>query len=185
MNLSTPVLLIHCRVLLVYAFPDVESSKITFTTGIRSICDTSLIIGFVGGGNIETYLMVRQLNNVWSKILLLVWVTVSGFLSILPCESLAVTVFNSYPASFNVKLFIEWTRSSDLSIFSLVNIASKFSLCELDAWMNASEVTLSASVIDYSSSSIMTFNINSRIFTLDNGVLLFSLKGVMVLLSYV
>ena len=40
----------------------------------------------------------------------------------------------------------------------------------LDAWLNTSAETLSAFVIDSSSSSIIIFKIASWIFTLDNGV---------------
>ena len=126
-----------------------------------------------------------QLNNVFSKNSLLVWVTVSGLLIISSCASLAVVFFNSYPASFIVNLLIASTSSSDLSSFSLVKIVSAFSLCELDAWLNALAVMLLASVIYYSSSSIMTSIITSRVFTSDNGVSLLSLKVVMVSLSSV
>ena len=81
-------------------------------------------------------------------------------------------MFNSDLESFIVKLLIALTRLSDFSSFSLVNIVFKFCLCELDVLMNASAVTLLSSAIDSYSSSIMTFNIASQIFVLDNGVLM-------------
>ena len=133
-------------------------------------------------GWIRTSPMVRKLNNFPSKILFLVWLTVSGFHVRLLCVSLAVSVFNSYLEAFMVKLLIMLTSLSDLSSLSLVNVASAFSLCELDARLNASAVTLLVSVIDSSSSSIMTFSIASQIFVLDNGVLFLPLKLVMILI---
>ena len=66
MDLSTPVLMIHCEVLLVQALPNVASVNISFTAGVSSICGVILIteiLGFVGGGKTETSSMVRQLNN--------------------------------------------------------------------------------------------------------------------------
>ena len=129
--------------------------------------------------------MFRQLNNVWSKIPLLVWVTVSGLLIRLPCASLIVSVFNSYLALFIVKIMIELTSLSDFSSFSLVNIAFGHYLCELNARLKATSEMLLVSVIDSSSSYIMTFKIASRIFTFDNGVLFLLFKVVMVLLTSV
>ena len=113
----------------------------------------------------------RNFSNVtenqyfWSKITLLVWVTVSGFLLRPPCVSLAVAIFNSYPVSFIVKFLNALNTSSNLSSFSLVNTAVMFSLYELDAWLNVSAVTLLASIIYPYSSSLVTFKISSQIFT--------------------
>ena len=109
----------------------------------------------------------------------------SRLLVIWPCASLVVAVFNSYLASFIVKLLTASTSLSDFSIFLLVNIASEFSLCGIDPRMNVSSVTLLASVIDPSSYHLMTFKIASRIFMLDNGNFLLSLKVFMVLLRFV
>ena len=91
--LLTPVLLTCRSVLLVHAFPDAASANISFDAGAISVYGTSTI-GFVGGGWTGTSLMVRQVNTFSSKILLLVWVTVSGLLVILPCASLLVALFN-------------------------------------------------------------------------------------------
>ena len=179
---STPILIIFRGVLLVHALPGVASTNIFFTASVISICAAS-ITGFVGGVKAEIYPMVRQLNNVSSSILLLVWVTASELFVRLPCASLAVALFNSYPASFIVKLFIASTRLSNFSSLSLVKTVFKFSLYELDAWLKASAVRLLSSIIDSYSASIMNFSIASWIFTLDNGVSLFSLKVVMVLIS--
>ena len=99
--------------------------------------------------------------------------------------SLVVAMFNSYPELFIVMFLTALTRLSDFSIFSLVNIAFKFSFCELDALLNVSAVRLIASVIDNSSSSLMNLNTASQIFTLYNGILMLSLKLVMVLISSV
>ena len=49
--------------------------------------------------------------------------------------------------------------------------------------MHVSAVTFLAPVISPSSYSLMTLNTASRIFTLDNGVLLLSLKLVLLLIS--
>ena len=59
-------------VLLVHALPEVSSAKLSITAGVRSICVVSIIVRFVSRGNTETSLMFQQLNNVLSKILLLV-----------------------------------------------------------------------------------------------------------------
>ena len=108
-----------------------------------------------------------------------------GFFVRSPFASLAVALFKSYPALFIVNLLIVMTDSFDFSTFSPVKIEFGFSICELDSLMYASSVTLLAPVYDSSSYSVMTFNIASRIFTLDHVNLLFSLKVVMVLLSSV
>ena len=42
MDLSTSVLLICCRVLLVHELPDAVSENISFTTGISSVCEASI-----------------------------------------------------------------------------------------------------------------------------------------------
>ena len=105
--------------------------------------------------------MVWLLNNFCSILPLLVWITVSfpllvwvivsGLRVISPCVSLTVAVFDSwYLASLFVKFFTASTSLSDLSSFSLVNIALAFSLCILDAWLNVSAVTLLASTVDSS-----------------------------------
>ena len=109
----------------------------------------------------------------------------SGLLIRLPCASLAVDFFNSYPALFIVKLLIASTRLSNLCSFLLVKIASAFSLYELDARLNAEAVKLLESVIDSSSSSITTFKIAYQIFAWDKCASLLSLKFFMVLLSSV
>ena len=96
----------------------------------------------------------------------------SRSLAKLTCEYLAVAVFKSYPNFFLVIFLTASTGSSNFSSFSLVNIAFRFSLCELDARLNVSAVTLLETVIDTSSSFIMTLKTASQIFTLDNGVLL-------------
>ena len=94
-------------------------------------------------------------------------------------------MFNSYPELFILNLLIASNILSDLSSFSLVNIASGFSLCELDTLLNESVVTLLASVIDSSLSYIMNLTITPKIFALDKGALLLSLKVVMVFFSTV
>ena len=160
----TPVLLICRGVLLVYTLLDVASEKIFFTIGVISVCG-SIKIGFTGRVWTGTSPMVRQLNTFTSKITLLVWVTVSGLIVRSPCASLTVAFLNKNLAMFIVKLLIVLASSSDLSSFALVNIASVFYLCELDAWLKASAVTLLACIIDYSWSSIMTFKTDSWIFT--------------------
>ena len=101
------------------------------------------------------------------------------------CMSLVVTTFNLFPVSFIVKYLTASNILSNFSIFLLVNIVLEFSICELDTCLKLSEVMLSASVIDPYSYSLTTFNIASRIFNLDNGNLLLSLKVVMVLLRSV
>ena len=159
----TPVLLICRGVLLVYTLLDVVSAKIFFTVGVIRVCGASTI-GFTGRVWTGTSPMVRKLNNFPSKITLLVWVTVSGLLVRSPCVSLTVAFFNSYPALFIFKLLIALASLSDLSSFALVNTASVFYLCELDAWLNASAVMLLACIIDSSWSSITTFKIDSWIF---------------------
>ena len=111
MDPSTPVLLIRRGDLLVHALPDVARANISFISGVSSIYGVSIIIGFVSKGKTETSLMVGQLNNCWSKITLLVWLTVSGSLIRSPCVSLVVAIFNSYKALFIVKLLIASTRS--------------------------------------------------------------------------
>ena len=198
MGLLTPVLLICRGVLLVHALPDNASTNISFAAGVSSVCGVSLlveILRFVRRGTTETSPMVRQLNNFWANLSLLVWVTVygpllvwvtvSGLLVISTCVSLTFVMFNSYPASFIFKLLIASTSSSDISSFSLVKIVLGFSLYELDTWLNTSVVMLVAPDIDSFSCSLMTFNIAYWIFTLDNGDLLLSLKVVMVLLGSV
>ena len=181
MVLLTPVLL-TCRViLLVHAFTDVASAKILFNTGVIRFYGASTI-RFSGEGKVDTFLMVLQLKMFLSKHHCL-WVTVFRLLVWSPCVSLAVALFNSYPELFILKLLIASNILSDLSSFSLTNIASDFSLCELDTWMNASSVTLLASVIDSSLSYIMNLTITPQIFALDKGASLLSLKVVMVLLS--
>ena len=72
MDPSTPVLIICRGVLLVHALPNVASANISFAEGVRRVYGVIIIVGFVGGGNTETSLMVRPLNNFWSKIPLLV-----------------------------------------------------------------------------------------------------------------
>ena len=193
MDLPTPVLLILRGVLLVHVLPDVASAKISFTAGVISVYGVSLIVRFVDRGKTGTSPMVQTLYNFWSKTLFLVWVNVSGPLLVwvyvseslvrLPCASLAVALFNLYPVSFIFKLLISLTIFSNLSSFSLVKIVSAFYLCELDEWPNSLAVKLLAYVIDLSSSSIMTFMITYWIFALNKGVLLLSLKVVMVSLS--
>ena len=49
-----------------------------------------------------------------------------GSLVVLPCVSLTIAVFNSYPELFIVKLLIGSTRLSYFPSFSLVNIAFEF-----------------------------------------------------------
>ena len=66
-----PVLLTCCGILSVHELPDVESMKVFFTTGVISVCDVSAI-GFAGRGWTGNSPMVRYLNNVSSKIPLLV-----------------------------------------------------------------------------------------------------------------
>ena len=83
----------------------------------------------------------------------------SVLLVISPYASLLVTVFNSYPELIIFNFLTASTSSSDLSRFSLVKIAFGFSLYELDACLNVSSVTSLASVIDPTSSSLMTFKI--------------------------
>ena len=110
----------------------ISSTNISFTIDISSICDTVLIVSFVGGSKTETFKMVRPLKQIWSNITLLVGVTVSGLLLVqvtvseplvrLPCVSLAVNIFNSHSSPFIVKLLIELTSLSDLSSVSLVKI---------------------------------------------------------------
>ena len=80
--------------------------------------------------------MFQKLNNVLSKILLLVCVTlsglllvsvtVSGLLVISTCASLVVGWFKSYPASFIINLLIASTSLSNLTRLSLVKIAFVF-----------------------------------------------------------
>ena len=116
MDLSTPFLMIRPGFLLVHTLSDVAPVSISFTTGIGSVCGVFLILailGLVGGGKTETSLMVRQLKMFWSKIPLLVLVTVSGSLVRPPCASLAVAVFNSYLASLIVKFLTALTSSYD------------------------------------------------------------------------
>ena len=88
----------------------------------------------------------------------------SGSLIRSPCVTLAGAVLNSDPVSFIFKLLIASTRLSNFSSFSLVNIVFEFSLCELDALLNASAVTLLSYAIDSYSYSIMPFKIASQIF---------------------
>ena len=140
-------------------FTDIGSTTIFFTAGIIIIFDVSLIMGFGGRGKKETSPMVRKINYFWSKNPLILCVTVSGSLVRLPSASFLVAVLNAYPEMFIVKLLIASTSLSNFSSFSLVNIASKFSICEMDAWLNTSSVTLFASVINFSSSYIITFKI--------------------------
>ena len=110
----TPFLLTWWGVLLVHALPNVSSVNIFFAAGVIGICGASTIV-FSSGGWIETSPMVRPLNKFWSKILLLMWVTVSVLIVRSPYASLAFTLFNLYPASFIVKLLIVLTSLSDLS----------------------------------------------------------------------
>ena len=99
MYTSTPVLVIQCVVLFFHALSNITSVKISCTAGISSICGASSItstIGFVSRGKTETSTMVQKLNHFWSKIPLLVWVTVSRLLVRSPCASCVVAVFKSY-----------------------------------------------------------------------------------------
>ena len=96
-----------------------------------------------------------------------------------------VAVFNSYTMLFIVVLLTVLTRSPEFYSFSIANIAFKFTLCELDARLHVSEVTLLEYFIAPCSSYLTTLKTASRIFTLGNGILLLSLKLVMVLLSSV
>ena len=129
MDPSRPGILICCRVLLVHALPSIAPENIFSNAGVISVCGGITIIGFISGGKKETSLMVCKLKMFWSNFLLLVKVSVSVSLVRLPCASLAVYVFNSYLELFIFKLLISLTSLSDLSIFSPVNIASKFYLC--------------------------------------------------------
>ena len=99
-------------------------------------------------------------------------VILSGLLTDPTCVSLAVTVFNSFPTLFIYVFTTALTRSSEFSSFSLAKIEFEFSLCELDSRLNLSAVTLLASGIAPSSSSLVTLKTASRIFALDNGVFL-------------
>ena len=103
----------------------------------------------------------------------------SGSLAILTCASLMVAVFNPYLTSFIVMFLTASTSSSDFYSFSLVKIALKFYLYEVDARLYVSSETLLASVIYPSSYSFVTLKTTSQILTLDIGVLLLSLKVVM------
>ena len=122
--LLTPIL-ITCRgILLVHTLPNVASANIFFATGVISVYGASKI-GFSSRVWTGTSPMVRHLNIFAPKILLVVRVTMSGPLLVwetgsrslvrLPCTSLAVALFNSYLASFIVKLLIASTSLSDLS----------------------------------------------------------------------
>ena len=109
-NSSVNPVRITCRlVLLTYAPPNASSATTSFVVGVNSICGAntigtilSSILGFIFWTKTG---MVRLLNNVCSKFLLLVWVTVSflllvwvtvlGFHVRLPCASFAVSVFDS------------------------------------------------------------------------------------------
>ena len=164
MGMSAPALLIFPRVLLFHVLPNVVYANIYFTAGISSVCGDSLIaeiLRFISRGKTDTSPIVRQLNNSWYNIPLLVLVTVSGSLVRSPCASLAVAVFNSYPQSCIFKSLVSLNSSSDFSRLSLVNIAFYFFLCELDVRLNASAVTLLASVIDSSSYYLITFKVAS------------------------
>ena len=81
-----------------------------------------------------------------------------------------VATLHSYPAVFIFMFVTALTRSFEFSSFSLANIAFGFSLCVMKARLNISAVKLLASFITPSSSYLMTCNISSLIFTLDNGV---------------
>ena len=72
MDLSTPVLLIRRKVILVHALHGVTLTKIFSIEGVRSVCGVSIVVRFISGGKAETSMMVRQLNNFWFKIPLLV-----------------------------------------------------------------------------------------------------------------
>ena len=109
----------------------------------------------------------------------------SGLLEILRCVSLAVAEFNSYLTSFIVVFDTALTRSSKFSSFSLANIEFGFSLCGLNVILDISAVMFSASVIAYSSSSLMDLNTAFLIFNLDNGVLLWPLELVVVIYNSV
>ena len=74
--------------------------------------------------------------------------------------------------SLIVTLLTASTILSDLSSFSLVNIAFELSLCLFDTLLDVSAVTLFASDID---SSFMALRIAYQIFTLNNEILLWSL----------
>ena len=87
--------------------------------------------------------------------------------------------------SFIVMFVAALTRFSESSILSIKNIDFKFSLCEMDARLHVSAVTLVASFIAYFSYSPVTLNTASRIFTLGNGIFWWSLKSVMVLYNSV
>ena len=93
MDPSTPVLIIHHRVLLVHSLPGIDLAKISSTLGVSSVCDVSLIVDFVSRSKTETSPMIRQ-HIFLSMIQLVVWVTLSGLLVRFPCASLTVTVFN-------------------------------------------------------------------------------------------
>ena len=122
MDLSTPVLIIFCRVLFFHALPKSTSTKISCITGISSVYGASSImeiLGFVNEGKTETSLIIRNFNNSWSKSLFLMIVTVYDSLIILPCLSVMVAMFNSDLASFIVKLSIASTSSSNFLAYQL------------------------------------------------------------------
>ena len=138
MDPSMLVLLICRRFLFVHALPDITSVNISCTAGVRNVCGVipiAEIFGFIGRGNIENFPMVRKLNNFWSKIILPVWVNVSGLLVRLPCAPLSVAVFNSYLVLFSVMFLTVLTSLSEFSSLSLVNIAFKiFSVNWMNDW---------------------------------------------------
>ena len=181
---STTVLLIHCRFMFVPVLFKAVYVTISCTAGNLSVCGTSTImpiLRFFGGGKTETSLcwipIIRLLNKFWWLIPLLVWVIPSRLLANSTCMSLAVAAFNSYPKLFIVMLSNLVTALTSLfgfSSFSLADIVFEFSLCGLKVRLNISEVKLLLSVIAYYCSYIMTCNISSLIFTLDNGIFLWS-----------
>ena len=58
MDLSTPVLLIRRRVLIVHVLPNIASANISFTPIVSSVFGVSLIVGFIGRDKTETSTMV-------------------------------------------------------------------------------------------------------------------------------
>ena len=181
MLLSTTVLINHRGVLSVHSLHYAASATTSFVTDIKSVYGATTIDAILW--SILSFVVrtttgrVRLLNNFCSKFPLLVsvtfslpflvWVTVFGSNVGSPCVSLAFDVPDL--TSLIVKSFNEYTSLYDLSSFSLVNIAFAFSLCVMEVWLNVSLVTLLASDI-YSSPT--TLHIDSQIFSFNNSVLL-------------
>ena len=155
--LSLPVRITCLGVWLTCALLRATYARTPSVTVINSVWEappTIAILSSILGSVVGTMIgRVQLLNNFYIKILFLVyvtlaslsllWVTFFGLLAGSPFASFAVADFDTYYSAWLiVKSFNVYTRSPNLSSFSIVKIAFELSLCVLDVWLKVSDSVL-------------------------------------------